>query len=315
MSGIMAGEASEAQVAGLLMGLAARGETVTEIAAAARVMRRLARRVEVDPEGLTDIVGTGGDGMSLFNVSTAAAFAAAAGGARIAKHGNRSVSSRSGAADVLEAAGVKLELEPDRVAAAVEELGIGFLFAPVHHGAMRHAAAPRRALGVRTLFNLLGPLTNPAGATRMVLGVYDRRWLEPMAAVLAELGARHVLVVHSEDGLDELSIAKPTHIAELRDGTVRTRVFDPSTIAMPIHGSLSGLSVSDADESLELVRTALGGTAGPAADMVALNAGAALYVAGLAGDIPDGIRLAREVLASGSALDLLERYAEFTRGP
>lgn len=315
MSGIMAGEASEAQVAGLLMGLAARGETVTEIAAAARVMRRLARRVEVDPEGLTDIVGTGGDGMSVFNVSTAAAFAAAAGGARIAKHGNRSVSSRSGAADVLEAAGVKLELEPDRVAAAVEELGIGFLFAPVHHGAMRHAAAPRRALGVRTLFNLLGPLTNPAGATRMVLGVYDRRWLEPMAAVLAELGARHVLVVHSEDGLDELSIAKPTHIAELRDGTVRTRVFDPSTIAMPIHGSLSGLSVSDANESLELVRAALGGTAGPAADMVALNAGAALYVAGLAGDIPDGIRLAREVLASGSALDLLERYAEFTRGP
>ncbi|MDT8450522.1 MAG: anthranilate phosphoribosyltransferase, partial [Wenzhouxiangellaceae bacterium] len=227
MHQIMAGKATPAQIAGLLVGLAVKGETVGEIVAAATVMRELASGVTGLEGPLTDIVGTGGDGASLFNVSTASSFVAAAGGARIAKHGNRSVSSRSGAADVLEAAGVKIELPAEQVRIAVESLGVGFLFAPMHHTAMRHAIAPRRELGVRTLFNLLGPLTNPAGATRQVLGVFDPRWLRPLAEALGELGAEHVLVIHSDDGLDEFSIAASTAVAELRDGHVREWRFDP----------------------------------------------------------------------------------------
>lgn len=312
MTEIMQGEAGPAQIGGLLMALAVKGETVTEIAAAARVMRRMATPVELEPDGLTDIVGTGGDGASLFNVSTTAAFAAAAGGARIAKHGNRSVSSKSGAADVLEAAGVKLEMDAGRVAEAVRELGIGFLFAPVHHAAMRHAVAPRRELGLRTMFNLLGPLTNPAGAPCQVLGVFDVRWLEPMAEVMRELGSRHVLVVHSEDGLDEFSIAAPTKVAELKHGEISCWQVSPEELTLQ-RQPLDALKVKDAGESLALVRAALAGEPGPAADMVALNAGAGLYVAGRAGSLPDGVGLAREVIRGGAGLELLERYATFSR--
>jgi len=311
MRQIMSGDATPAQIGGLLIGLAVKGETVDEIVAAAEVMRELAAGVSGLSGPLTDIVGTGGDGASLFNVSTASSFVAARGGARIAKHGNRSVSSKSGAADVLEAAGVKLELEPAQVGAAVNELGVGFLFAPMHHAAMRHAVAPRRELGVRTLFNLLGPLTNPAGATRQVLGVFDRRWLEPLAHALGALGAEHVLVIHSADGLDEFSIAAPTDIAELRDGAVSTRRFDPESVG--IGGDLEPLKVNDAGESLALIREALGGAPGPAADIIALNAGAALYVAGRADSIERGVERAREILAGGEALKLLERYAEWSR--
>lgn len=311
MHQIMAGEATPAQIAGLLIGLAVKGETVEEIVAAATVMRELASGVAGLAGPLTDIVGTGGDGASLFNVSTASAFVAAAGGARIAKHGNRSVSSKSGAADVLEAAGVKLALGPDQVRAAVNELGIGFLFAPMHHAAMRHAVGPRRELGVRTLFNLLGPLTNPAGATRQVLGVFHRRWLAPLAEALGELGAEHVLVIHSADGLDEFSIAAATDVAELKGGRVREWRFDPAEVG--VEGSLDSLKVADAAESLALIEQALGGVPGPAADIIALNAGAALYVAGRADSMAAGVTAARAILESGAALDILRAYAEWSR--
>jgi len=312
MHQIMAGEATSTQIGGLLMGLRVKGETVDEIVAAASVMSEFASGMTRLPGPLTDIVGTGGDGASLFNVSTASAFVAAAGGARIAKHGNRSVSSRSGAADVLEAAGVKLDAGAERVREAVETLGIGFLFAPMHHGAMRHAIEPRRDLGVRTLFNLLGPLTNPAGATRQVLGVYERRWLVPLAEALRDLGSEHVLVIHSGDGLDEISIAVPTHVAEMRDGETREWTFDPADVG--VSGTLDELKVADAGESLALVRSALAGDAGPARDIVALNAGAALYVAGRAATLHAGIAEARGILDTGAALDLLDRYAAWTCG-
>ena len=311
MRQIMTGEATSAQIAGLMIGLAVKGETVEEIVAAATVMRELAEGVTGLEGPLTDVVGTGGDGASLFNVSTASSFVAAAGGARIAKHGNRSVSSTSGAADVLEAAGVKLDLDSGRVREAVETLGIGFLFAPMHHAAMRHAVAPRRELGVRTLFNLLGPLTNPAGATRQVLGVFDRRWLRPLAEALGELGSEHVLVVHSSDGLDELSIAAATDVAELRRGAVTEWQVDPGEFG--VAGPLEPLRVDDAAGSLALIRAALGGESGPAADMIALNAGAALFVAGRAEDLSGGVERARSLLASGEPLALLERYAEWSR--
>ncbi len=311
MHQIMSGEATSAQIAGLLMGLAVKGETVEEIVAAAGVMRQLASGVTGLRGPLTDIVGTGGDGASLFNVSTAAAFVAAASGARVAKHGNRSVSSSSGAADVLEAAGVRIDLDAETVSQAVNELGVGFLFAPMHHAAMRHAVAPRKELGVRTLFNLLGPLTNPAGATRQVLGVFDRRWLKPLAEALGVLGSEHVLVIHSDDGLDEFSIAAPTHVAELRDGQVSQWSFDPADVG--ISGSLDALKVDAAAGSLKLLRAALGGEPGPAADIVSLNAGAALYVAGQSNSMNSGIARARGILADGQAWRLLERYAEWSQ--
>ncbi|NKI34707.1 anthranilate phosphoribosyltransferase [Wenzhouxiangella sp. XN79A] len=311
MHQIMAGEATPAQIAGLLVGLSVKGETVEEIVAAATVMRELASGVTGLEGPLTDIVGTGGDGASLFNVSTASAFVAAAGGARIAKHGNRSVSSKSGAADVLETAGVKLELSPAQVREAVDTLNVGFLFAPVHHSAMRHAVLPRKEIGVRTMFNLLGPLTNPAGATRQVLGVFDPRWLRPLAEALAELGGEHVLVIHSDDGLDEFSIAAPTRVAELKDGQVREFTFDPSGVGLA--GSLDGLAVANALESLEIIRGALGGQGGPAADIIALNAGAALYVAGRADTLEAGIEQARALLGDGEPLRRLEAYAAWSQ--
>lgn len=311
MHQIMAGRASPAQIAGFLIGLAVKGETVAEIVAAAGVMRELVHGVRGLNGPLTDIVGTGGDGASLFNVSTASAFVAASGGARIAKHGNRSVSSTSGAADVLEAAGVRLDLQPDQVRAAVEQLGVGFLFAPMHHAAMRHAVAPRRELGVRTLFNLLGPLTNPAGATRMVLGVFDARWCRPLAEALRELDAEHVLVIHADDGLDEFSIAAATQVAELVDGEVREWRFEPASVG--ISGSIDALRVASPAESLGMIEAALGGAPGPAADIIALNAGAALYVAGRADSHAAGIARAREILASGSALERLRAYAAWSR--
>jgi len=311
MHQVMAGEATSAQIAGLLIGLAAKGETVEEIVAAARVMRDLASGVSGLPGSLTDIVGTGGDGASLFNVSTASAFVAAVGGAVIAKHGNRSVSSKSGAADVLEAAGVRIELSSDQVREGVSRLGVGFLFAPMHHSAMRHAIAPRKELGVRTLFNLLGPLTNPAGATRQVLGVFDRRWLVPLAEAMGELGSEHVLVIHSADGLDEFSNAAPTDVAELRAGRVTEWRFDPADLG--VSGSLDSLKVDDAAGSLALIRSALAGQPGPAADIIALNAGAALYVAGQAGTMERGVAAARDILNGGQALELLQAYADWSR--
>lgn len=312
MRAIMAGEATPAQIAAFLVALRMKGETAEEIGAAARVMRSLMTPVDLPSTHLTDIVGTGGDHSSTFNVSTAASFVAAVGGARVAKHGNRSVSSKSGSADLLEAAGARLDLDPAAVRTCVERLGIGFMFAPMHHGAMKHAAPVRRELGMRTLFNLLGPLTNPARAPHQVLGVFDRRWLEALARVLGELGSTHVLVVHALDGLDELSIAAPSQIAELKDGEVRVYSIAPEDFGIERH-ALDTLRVASPTESLAIVRQVLGGSAGAASDFVALNAGAALYAADRCSSLADGVAQAQQILASGAALGRLEQYVALTR--
>ena len=312
MRQVMQGEASQVQLAAFLAALRTKGETVTEIAAAARVMRELAAPVPWSGEGLLDIVGTGGDGASLFNVSTAASFVAAAGGARVAKHGNRSVSSKSGSADLLEAAGARLDISAAAVGSCLERTGFGFLFAPRHHEAMRHAAPVRKDLGLRTLFNLLGPLTNPAHATHQLLGVYERRWVEPLAQVLGELGARHVLVVNAQDGLDEISLAAPTHFAELKDGSVRSYSLTPEDLGVR-RQPLDTLKVESPAESLALIRRVLAGEPGPAADLVALNAGAALYVADRFHDLAEAVGSARELIASGLPQRHFEDYIAHTQ--
>ena len=313
MHQIMAGDASAAQIGAYLVALRMKGETVTEIAASARVMRQLAEPVLLPQDRLIDIVGTGGDAASTFNVSTAASFVAAAAGARVAKHGNRSVSSKSGSADVLEAAGVNLTVSPDQVAQCVQALGVGFMFAPRHHGAMRHAVAPRRELGLRTMFNLLGPLTNPAQAPCQLLGVFDQIWLEPVAEVMRSLGSAHVLVVHAEDGLDEFSIAAETQVAELKDGAVRRYRIAPEDVGLQ-RQSLDSLRVENATQSLFLVRQALAGEACAARDIVALNAGAALYVAGVAASIEVGVQQAMAVMRDGSATQRFDAFIAMTRG-
>ncbi len=300
MGTIMSGQASPAQIGGFLIGLRMKGETVEEIAAAAQVMRELATGVEVAGPHLVDIVGTGGDGAGTFNISTTSAFVVAAAGGRVAKHGNRSVSSRSGSADVLEAAGVKLELSPTQVARCVDEVGLGFMFAPRHHSAMKHAIGPRKEMGVRTVFNLLGPLTNPAGAPNQLLGVFSENWVEPLARVLRKLGSNHVLVVHSEDGLDEISIGAPTYVAELKGGNIATYTITPEQFGMA-RAAVEALQVNSAQDSVAVLRNVLANQAGPARDVVALNAGAAIYAADLADNLADGVERAGEVLASGAA--------------
>lgn len=308
----MMGEASPALMAAFLVALRTRGETVAEITAAARVLRRLVQRVDLEVTPLLDIVGTGGDGASIFNVSTASAFVAAEAGAYVAKHGNRAVSSRSGAADVLEAAGVQLGLPASATATLVRELRVGFLFAPNHHPAMRHAAPVRRELGLRTLFNLLGPLSNPAFAPHQVLGVYARHWVQPLAEVMRELGSRRVLVVHAADGLDELSLAAPTWVTELDAGAIRTYELTPEMLGLP-RQSLEALRVDSAAQSLALIEAALGGAPGPARDMIALNAGAALYAAALVPDVRSGVAEAMALLASGRPLARLRHLVARSR--
>ena len=313
MQTIMSGQATDAQIGGLLMALRMKGETIEEIAAAAQVMRSLSVGVDIaDRTGLTDTCGTGGDGANIFNVSTATAFVAAAGGAKVAKHGNRSVSSKSGSADLLEAAGVNLNLTANQVAACVEELGVGFMFAPAHHGAMKHVIAARKELGVRTIFNLLGPLTNPAKAPSQVLGVYDRSLLVPFAEVLKQLGSEHVMVVHSDDGLDEISVAAPTHVAELKNGAIREWTIDPQEYDMD-HASLEGLSVDSAQQSLNIIRAAFHNSEGAARDIICLNAGAALYVSGVASSFADGVLQARSTIAQGLAQAKLDQFIELTQ--
>ena len=302
---IMTGQATPAQVGGFLVGLRMKGETVDEIAAAASVMRELATHVEVSGPHLVDTCGTGGDGASTFNISTASALVTAAAGGRVAKHGNRSVSSKSGSADVLEAAGVRLDLTPLQVAACIERVGVGFLFAPRHHGAMKHAIGPRREMGIRTVFNLLGPLTNPAGAPNQVLGVFSGEWLEPLAQVLRQLGSEHVLVVHAEDGLDEISIAAPTRVAELNEGVISIYTIAPEDFGLS-RADLTVLAVEDAGQSLAMIRRVLENESGPARDIVMLNAGAAIYAAGLEPSLAEGVARAREVLRNGKARETLE---------
>jgi len=297
---IMTGQATDAQIGGFLAGIRMKGETVDEIVAAARVMRELATRVEIGGPHLVDTCGTGGDGAGTFNISTASALVAAAAGARVAKHGNRSVSSSSGSADVLEAAGVKLDLSPQQVADCIEQVGVGFLFAPQHHSAMKHAIGPRREMRIRTLFNLLGPLTNPAGAPNQVLGVFNAIWVEPLARVLKRLGSDHVLVVHAEDGLDEISIAAPTRVAELKDDEITVYTISPEDFGLQ-RTDISTISVDNAAESLALINSVLDNQAGPALDIVKLNAGAAIYAAGLTPSLAGGVDAAADVISDGRA--------------
>jgi anthranilate phosphoribosyltransferase len=312
MRTIMTGGATPAQIAGFLVALRMKGETVPEIAAAAAVMRELATGVSI--AGLdfpVDIVGTGGDASGTFNVSTTAMFVAAAAGCHVAKHGNRSVSSKSGAADVLEAAGVRLDLNPEQVARCVREVGVGFMFAPGHHSAMKHAIGPRRELGVRTLFNVLGPLTNPAGVPNQVLGVFSGSLLQPLAEVLQRLGSRHVLVVHAQDGLDEISIGAETDVAELKDGVIRSYRLEPETFGLA-RAPLDAIRVKDPSESLAMVRGVLANQPGPARDIVQLNAGAAIYAAGRADSIEDGLAKADAAISSGEALRRLQQLVALT---
>ncbi|GBG13926.1 anthranilate phosphoribosyltransferase [Novimethylophilus kurashikiensis] len=313
MRQIMGGELTNSQIAGILIALRMKGETVDEIAAAAEVMRELSTKVHVGAsEHLIDTCGTGGDGIQTFNISTVSAFVAAAAGAKVAKHGGRSVSSTCGSADVLESLGVNVNLTPAQVAQCVDEIGIGFMFAPNHHSAMKHAAPVRRELGVRTLFNLLGPLTNPAGARNQVMGVFDCALTGKLAHVLQQLGSHHVMVVHGADGMDEISFSGDTYVAELKDGEVREYVLNPQQFGISLSAQES-IRVKDAEDSKRMVLSVLGGSTGPARDIVLLNAGAAIYVAGCADDLAHGIQSAAEVLDSGTAASKLDQLIALTQ--
>ncbi|HIQ52745.1 MAG TPA: anthranilate phosphoribosyltransferase [Pseudomonas pachastrellae] len=315
MRQIMTGQCTDAQIGGFLVALRMKSETLDEITGAAMVMRELASGVQINAERLVDTCGTGGDGANIFNVSTAAALVVAAAGGKVAKHGNRAVSGKSGSADLLEAAGVNLNLTPEQVARCVESVGVGFMFAPAHHGAMKHAIGPRRELGMRTIFNMLGPMTNPAGVKHQVIGVFTQALCRPIAEVLKRLGSEHVLVVHSKDGLDELSLASTSYIAELKDGEVREYEVSPEELGIQSR-SLIGLTVDDAAASLKLIRDALGKReteAGEkAADIIILNAGAALYAADHASSLREGVELASDALYSGLAREKLNELIAFT---
>ena len=308
---IMTGEATPAQIGGFLVGLRMKGETVDEIASAAKVMRELATGVKVSGDHVVDIVGTGGDGSNTFNISTACTFVVAAAGGTVAKHGNRSVSSKSGSADLLEAAGVKLDLNAEQVAKCINEVGVGFMFAPMHHSAMKHAIGPRKEMAVRTIFNVLGPLTNPAGAPNQLLGVFADELVEPLAEVLNKLGSNHVMVVHSEDGMDEISIGAATNVSELKDGKVTSYSITPEQFGFN-KTNISELAVSGAEESLAVIKKVLNNEAGPAKDIVKFNSGAAIYVAGLADSLEAGIEKAEEVIASGAAKAKLEELVKLS---
>ncbi len=311
---LMDGELEAAVQAALLAALATKGESVDEIAGAAAAMRRRAVLVGHSRPQAVDTCGTGGDGKGTFNISTAAAIVAAAAGVPVAKHGNRSVSSRSGSADLLEALGVAVQQTPERAAAALDTIGIAFLFAPGYHPAMKQVMPVRRALGVRTLFNVLGPLTNPAGARRQLLGVYAPHLVDRLAAVLAELGSEHALVVHGADGLDEITLTGPTRMAELRGGRVTTHTFDPSELGFERVPATALAGGDPADNAAALERL-LGGEAGPLAEVTVLNAGAAVYVGGLARDLGGGVELARRALASGAAMAKLDELRRVSGDP
>ncbi len=312
MRSIMTGAATPAQIGGFLVGLRMKGETVDEITAAASVMRELATSVDVSGEHIVDIVGTGGDGSSTFNISTASTFVVAAAGGIVAKHGNRSISSKSGSADLLEAAGVSLDLNAEQVAKCISTVGVGFMFAPKHHSAMKHAIGPRKEMAVRTVFNLLGPLTNPAGAPNLLLGVYDKAWVEPIAKVLKNLGNNHVMVVHSDDGMDEISIAAATQVSELKDGSITNYKINPEDFGMS-KSDLKSIVVDGAQQSLEIIKSVFNGEQSAARDIVLLNSGAAIYVAGLSDSLKAGIEKAKCVIDDGSAMNKLNKLAEFSQ--
>jgi anthranilate phosphoribosyltransferase len=313
MRQIMGGEMSPTLIAAIITGLRVKKETIGEITAAAQVMREFSTRVELDDHTyLLDTCGTGGDSAHTFNISTATVFVAAAAGARVAKHGGRSVSSKSGSADILEALGANLALNPAQVAQCIERTGVGFMFAPNHHSAMKHAAPVRRELGVRTLFNILGPLTNPAGAANQLLGVFHPDLVGILARVLQRLGSRHVMVVHGKDGLDEISASGETMVGELKNGEVSEYLINPQQFGLP-SSQLSNIQVADSGESKDMMLAALSNQAGPARDILALNAGAAIYVAGLAESHQAGVRKALSVIASGAARAKVDQFVAFTQ--
>ncbi len=308
---VMDGKASDVQKSALLVALRMKGETADEITGAALAMRARVTPLDVDRDNLVDTCGTGGDGRGTFNISTVAALVAAAAGANVAKHGNRAVSSACGSADVLSALGVHIDLDASRMSAVLRRVGIAFLFAPKLHPAMSAVAAVRRELGLRTIFNVLGPLTNPAFARRQVLGVYADRLVETVAHVLAALGADHAMVVHSRDGLDEISVSAPTHVCEVRDGQVRSYDVTPEEIGLRTH-AIEELSGGDAKANAEIARKVLAGESGARGDVVIANAGAALYVAGLATSIREGVTMARDAIASGAAREKLQQLVDAT---
>ncbi|HEL4184712.1 TPA: anthranilate phosphoribosyltransferase [Stenotrophomonas maltophilia] len=313
MRQIMRGDVSPMMTAAILTGLRVKKETIDEIAAAATVMREFALAVPVaDTTHLVDIVGTGGDGSHTFNISTCAMFVAAAAGARVAKHGNRSVSSKSGSADAVEALGAAIELQPAQVAAAIEQTGIGFMFAPIHHPSMKVVAPVRREMGVRTIFNILGPLTNPASAPSVLMGVFHPDLVGIQARVLRELGTERAMVVWGRDNMDEISLGAGTLVGELRDGKVREYEIHPEDFGIAMSASRN-LRVDGPEQSIQMLRAVLDNEPGPALDIVALNAGAAMYVAGVASDIGDGLARARAAIANGSARQRLQQYVETTR--
>lgn len=317
MRAIMTGQCTDAQIAAFVMGLRMKGESLDEIEGAVRIMRELMVPVQLgDLPNVVDIVGTGGDGANMFNVSTASAMVIAAAGGHVAKHGGRAVSSSSGSADLLTEAGLNLNITPEQTARCIRDVGIGFMFAVNHHAAMKHAITARKEVGLRTIFNILGPLTNPAGVKRHVIGVFNGQLCRPLAEVLQRLGSEHALIVHAKDGLDEFSLATTTQVAELKDGEIREYILTPEDVGLKSQ-SLVGLTVNGASESLALIRDALGKRKGEhaekAADTIALNAGAGIYVAGLTRDFKQGVALAHDVIYSGQALEKFDNLREFTQ--
>ena len=312
MNQILTGSVTQDQIVSFLGSLSAKGESIEEVIGSAEVMRDLSSKVSVNQEHLVDTCGTGGVGSGIFNVSTTAAFIASSCGAKVAKHGNRSTTRQSGSADLLETAGVALELNPDQVKQCIENVGVGFMFAPAHHSAMKYAVGARKELGIKTIFNLLGPLTNPAGALNQVLGVFDNKWVRPIAEVLKRLGSKNVLVLHSQDGLDEISTASSTSVAELRDGKIKEYSISPSDFGFKTL-AIEGLKVSSPEESLQIAKEALKGENQAATQMVAMTSGAALYVAGLADTLKVGVDISMEGIKKGIGLQKLDELVSFSQ--
>ena len=312
MLDLLEGKATDAQIGAFLIALDMKGETVEEVLGAAKIMRKLSAKVEVNKDKLVDTCGTGGSGIGIFNVSTTAAFVACACGARVAKHGNRSATRKSGSADLLEAAGVSLELNPSQVSDCIENVGLGFMFAPGHHSAMKHVIGPRKEIAHKSIFNILGPLTNPASTPNQVMGVYDEKWMKPVAEVHQSLGSKNVMVVHSEDNLDEISIASKTKVVELREGKISEYVISPEEFGLEFQ-SLDGLKVNSPEESLSMAKKALKGEHSAASSMVALNAGAALYVSGIEKSLAEGVERALEGIKQKKGLDKLQELSEYSQ--
>ena len=308
---ILEGSATDAQIGAFIIALSMKGETVDEVLGAVNAMRQLSTKVTIDIPNLIDTCGTGGTGIGIFNVSTTSAFVASYCGAKVAKHGNRTATRKSGSADLLEQAGVSLSLQPDEIAKCIEEVGIGFMFAPAHHSAMKHVVGPRKEIGQKSIFNVLGPLTNPASARRQLMGVYDKKWMLPIAEVLKQLGSEHLFIVHSQDGLDEISIASPTSVVEMKQGTISEFQISPEDFGFKT-SSLDGLELSSPKQSLEIAKLALSGEHEEASAMVAMTAGAALYISDIADSLDSGVELAKDCIKEGGGIIKLNQLVEFS---